>query len=113
MEWSRRRTDEISVIRGVKVQHRQILLHLERVLGFTPGAYRFIIRSEELRDYLEIWLRVDDDLFSDEIKEMEKLSRRLEAELAIELGLPLKIRFKEKPSFASPPTCDLVEDLRD
>jgi phenylacetate-CoA ligase len=113
IEWLSPRTDEILVIRGVKVQHRQIQLHLERVLGFMPGACRFVIKSEELRDYLEVWIRVDDDLFSDEIKEMEKLSRRLESELTTELGLPLKIRFKEKPSFDSLPTNDRIEDLRD
>lgn len=112
MEWSPRRTDEIMTIRGVKVHHRQVLLQIERVLGFIPASCRFLICRRDLRDCLDVWLKVEEAIFSDEIKEMENLSHRLESELAQELGVPVKIRFKEASSFADPaPSCRL-EDLR-
>ena len=92
------------VIRGVKLHHQQILYLLERTMGFLPQAYRFLIRSEDLRDFLEVWLKVDEAIFSDEVKEMEKLCLRLARELTQELGVPVKIRLKEEGSFQSLPS---------
>jgi len=100
------------VIRGVKIHPQQILYLLERTLGFLPNAYRFLIRSEELRDFLEVWLKVDEALFSDEVKEMERLCLRLGKELTQELGVPAKIRLKEEGSFQPEPSPHCIEDLR-
>ena len=112
LSWSPHRTDEIMTIRGVKVHHHQILLQIERVLGFVPESRRFLICRRDFRDCLEVWIKVEEAIFSDEIKEMENLSHRLESELAGELGVPVKIRFKEAGTFAaSAPSCRL-EDLR-
>jgi phenylacetate-CoA ligase len=112
IEWLPSRTDEMMVIRGVKIQHHQIFYLLERALGFLPQNYRFLISSEELRDFLEVWLKVDEAIFSDEIKEMEKLCVRLGKELSQELGVPVKIHLKEEGSFQSlKPSCH-IEDLR-
>ena len=99
MEWSGQRTDEIVVIRGVKVHYNQIPQLLERVWEGHPKAYRIFIKREDLRDYLEVWLRVDEEFFSDEVKEMENLMQRLALELTQELGVPVKIRLKEVGSF--------------
>lgn len=112
LQWSLQRVDDMLVVRGVKLHHDQILLLLERALGFTPPAYRFLVKRENLRDGLEVWLRVDEDLFSDEIKGMEKLSLRLGTELAQELGLPVTIRFKEPFSFGDSVPVRGLEDLR-
>ncbi len=101
------------VIRGVKVHHQQILYLLERTLGFLPPSYRFLIRSEDLRDFLEVWLKVDEALFSDEVKEMEKLCLRLGKELTQELGVPVKIRLKEEGSFHSLKPSRHIDDLRE
>ena len=99
IEWFHRPGDEMTIVRGVKVQQQQILLLLERALGFAPDSWRFLARKQKLRSYLEIWLEVDDRLFSDEIKEMEKLSRNLGMDLEQELGVPVRIRFRESRSF--------------
>jgi phenylacetate-CoA ligase len=113
IEWLPSRTDEMRVIRGVKVHHQQILYLLERMLGRRPHAYRFLIRSEDLRDFLEVWLNVDEALFSDEVKEMERLCLRLGKELTEELGVPVKIRLKEEGSFQSSKPSRHIEDLRE
>jgi phenylacetate-CoA ligase len=112
IEWLPSRTDEMMVIRGVKIHHQQILYLLERTLGFLPDACRFLIRSEELRDFLEVWLKVDEVLFSDEVKEMERLCLRLGKDLTQELGVPVKIRLKEEGSFQPEPSSPHIEDLR-
>ena len=112
IEWLPSRTDEMMVIRGVKIHPQQILYLLERTLGFLPDAYRFLIRSEELRDFLEVWLKVDEALFSDEVKGMERLCLRLGKELTQELGVPVKIRLKEEGSFQSLKPSHHIEDLR-
>ena len=57
-------------------------------------------------------MKVDEQVFSDEIKEMEKLCQRLEAELAQELGVPVKIRLKEEDSFSNVGSNGAIEDLR-
>lgn len=112
MVWDPCRTDEMRVIRGVKLHHGQILFLMERILGFQPQYYRFFIQSEEYRDYLEVWLQVDQKIFSDEIKEMEKLCQRASHQLSQELGVPVKIRLKEQSSFMSLPPSQGIEDLR-
>jgi phenylacetate-CoA ligase len=112
MEWSPHRTDETMVIRGVKIHHHHLLLLLERILGAIPGAYRFFIRQQDQRDYLEVWLKVDGELFSDQVKEMEKLSQRVASELSQELGVPVRIRFKEEGSFAPATLSYRIEDMR-
>lgn len=112
LEWLADRTDDLMVIRGVKLHHQQITSLLQRAMGTLPAACRFLIRSEDLRDFLEVWLKVDEAIFSDEIKEMEQLCLRLARELMQELGIPVKIRLKEEGSFSSPQPPCCIEDLR-
>jgi phenylacetate-CoA ligase len=112
MEWFPRRMDDILVIRGVKIHHGQVLLLLERALGFVPSTCRFLIVRHDLRDCLEVWLKVEERFYSDEIKEMERLSRSLAADLSQELGVPVVIRLKEEGSFKDFGPANGVIDLR-
>lgn len=99
MAWSSDRTDGAMVIRGVIVYPQQIDYLLEKTLGYTPSATRFHLRSHEERECLEVWLKVDEKIFSDEIKEMERLALKIGTELYQELGISVKVRFKESGSF--------------
>jgi phenylacetate-CoA ligase len=99
MEWLRERSDEAMVIRGVKVYPRQLKALLQRILGHEPQGTRFQIQRTGRRDHLVVWLGVDELIFSDEIKEMEQTSLRLGSEMAMELGIPVRIQFKEPGSF--------------
>ncbi len=103
IQWLHERADDLMVIRGVKVNRRHASMVMERVLGFVPAKLRFVIRKSAVRDYLEIWLEMEDRLFSDEIKRMEKVVLRLGIELEQELGVSVRIRFKEKGSFEPSP----------
>jgi phenylacetate-CoA ligase len=112
IEWLPNRTDDLKVVRGVKVHHRQVTLLLEKVLGTVPQLFRVFIRRIQFRDFIEVWVGLEDKLFSDEIKGMERVIQDLSAELAQELGLPVTIRFKETRSFESVSPSLSIEDLR-
>jgi phenylacetate-CoA ligase len=112
LEWLRERADENVAIRGVKIHQQQIETLLRRILGYEPEKTRFRICESVRRDHLEVWLGVDENLFSDEIKEMERTSLRLGSELAMELGVPVRIQFKELGSFDPGRSSHRIEDLR-
>jgi len=99
VEWLPHRSDDMMVIRGVKVYHKQIFHILTRELGFEPPLYRFMAVKQQMMEYLEVSLGVNESIFSDEIKEMQKLSQKLSDELSLEIGLPVAIRLKEQGSF--------------
>ncbi len=104
MEWEGERTDDLLSINGVKLQQDQLLRQLENALGYAPKDCRiFKNRHSHLekygaRTFLEVWLAIDEHLFSDEIKELEKLIVRAEEKLAENTGVPVKIRLREKRS---------------
>lgn len=50
---------------------------------------------------LEVWLSVDDRLFYDEIKMLEKLMKVVEDKFQENIGVPVIIKLKEKRSFQS------------
>ncbi len=102
MEWLPHESEELMVIRGVKVYRKQLLQLLDRELGFSPDQYRFLVVRHQMRDHLEIRLGMDGRIFSDEIKEMERLTRRLSGELSREIGISVVIKLKESGSFVSP-----------
>ena len=66
IEWFDERTDDMLNIRGVKVNQGLILLQLKHVLGFAPTNCHFIKKRHGAKNYLEVWLSVDDRLFSDQ-----------------------------------------------
>jgi len=112
LAWLPGRTDRLVVLRGVKLHHRQVLTLLERALGFEPSHCRFSIRRRRGADFLEVRLGVDDRIFSDEIKGLERWVRDLGVELTQELGVPVAIQLQEKASFASPEGEAGLEDRR-
>ena len=112
LEWFSERTDDMVVVRGVKLHHRHISLALERELGFFPEQHRLLVVRRGFEDFLEIWLCVDDQVFSDEIKVMEQLVGDLREQLSQELKVPVTIRLKEKGSFVYPAPPALIEDRR-
>ena len=91
--------------------NQQILLLLERALGYMPESFRILIKRQEYRDFIEVWLGLEDRLFSDEIKEMERIIQHLNTDLTQELGVPVSIRLREKRSLEAY-AGSAIEDLR-
>ena len=95
VNWHKERTDNIVVIKGVKVHHAQVMAHIRKALGFTPSCCRLLAGKKGDRVGLEVWLGMDDTIFSDEIKELEKVVENVESALAQELGITARVRLSE------------------
>ncbi|MCF8093948.1 MAG: AMP-binding protein [Desulfobacteraceae bacterium] len=95
MKWKAERTDDIMNIDGVNVHGRQVLFHLGNELRLSKDAVSFRVIYSEGRKLLEVFIRMNDEIFSDEIKELEKLLRRCEGRLRENLGVPVAIRLGE------------------
>jgi phenylacetate-CoA ligase len=107
MEWSGERTDDLLTINGIKLHQVQIAEHLEKALGFAPAQCRIFKQQHShlekygARNYLEVWLLMNEKLFSDEIKMLQTLIHNAEEKLFENIGVPVKIKLKEMPTFSS------------
>jgi phenylacetate-CoA ligase len=88
-------TGEVLTIRGVKAHPVQI----EQILrGISEDASpRFLIHlyKENYLDMVEIWLEIADNIFSDEIKVVEKALKDLRQQMFQILGLEVTIKLVE------------------
>ena len=100
IEWLVGRCDRLLVLRGVKVHRDQVQAHIAAALGFTPDRQHVFVNDEQDRPLLEVWIGVDDRLFSDEIKMLEKRLLAIADRLYERLGVPVTVRLKERGSFA-------------
>ncbi len=102
IEWFPERTDDILTVNGVKIQGGQIQRRLAQALGFSPDYRYFVTKNPGEKKYLEVWIGMEYSLFSDEIKELERQVNGLMDNLHENLGVPVKIRLKEKTSLSEP-----------
>jgi len=93
------RTDDMLKIRGVNVFPSQIESILLQVEGVEP-QYLIIVDREHHLDDLEVWVEVSEDVFSDEMKKMESLKKKVTDELESTLGIGVKVRLVEPKSIA-------------
>ncbi|HEX3030715.1 MAG TPA: phenylacetate--CoA ligase, partial [Bacillota bacterium] len=80
--------------RGVNVfpsQIESILLGM----GDTEPHYLLVVDRKGNLDNLEIWVEVSDEMFSDEVRRMEELERKLRHEIGSVLGISAKIKLVE------------------
>ena len=88
------RSDDMLIIRGVNVFPSQIESILVRVEGVEPH-YLLIVDREENLDTLEVQVEVGEELFSDEIKVLQSLAKRLEKEIKENLGVTSRVKLVE------------------
>ena len=98
IQWLLPRCDDLISIRGVKIHQGQIRRQLCQVLGYEPPCIHFTKSRLGAESFLEIWVAVDNRLFSDEIKDLEKLMRTVSRDLEENMGIPVKARLKELSS---------------
>ncbi len=98
LEWLPDRTDDLMVIQGVKIQKDQVLLRLQHALGHRPEKIQVDVVTRKTFQRLEVRIGVDEKIFSDEIKELERLVRKTAFELRQEFGVPTEIRLLEASS---------------
>ncbi|MBO8137104.1 MAG: phenylacetate--CoA ligase [Desulfotomaculum sp.] len=91
------RTDDMLIIRGVNVFPSQV----ESVLlefGETEPHYLLVVDRKGAMDDLEIWVEVSDRMFSDKVRGLEDLEKRLKSRLFSVLGISAKIKLVEPKS---------------
>ena len=93
------RTDDMLKIRGVNVFPSQIESVLLQVEGVEPH-YLIIVDRERHLDELEIWVEVSEEVFSDEMRKMESLQKRVTEEVESTLGIGVRIKLVEPKSIA-------------
>jgi len=93
------RSDDMLIIRGVNVFPSQI----ESVLLEIPEAaphYLIYVDREKSLDNLEIHVEVSEEMFSDEVKELARIEKRIKADVESVLGIAVRIKLVEPRSIA-------------
>ena len=88
------RTDDMLIIRGVNVFPSQIESVLMAVEGVEPH-YQLIVSREGSLDVLEVQVEVNESIFTDEIKGLESLAKRIEHDIKDLLGVSCEVKLVE------------------
>jgi phenylacetate-CoA ligase len=88
------RSDDMLIIRGVNVFPSQIESVLIAVEGVEPH-YQLIVTREGSLDVLEVQVEVNESIFTDEVKGLEGLARRVEHDIKDLLGVSCKVKLVE------------------
>jgi len=91
----RGRVDAIFSVGGIKVHPRQIGALLSQALGGHAPEFHCQVATEAGLEILDIELTVAEAFFSDEIKALEGLCRRVRRHLQDHLGINARITLKE------------------
>ncbi len=91
------RTDDMLIIRGVNVFPSQIETVLLEMSETTPH-YQLVVEKENGLDVLEIRVEVNDQFWSDEVKEIEALKKRIHQNMISMLGINARIKLVEPAS---------------
>ena len=107
------RSDDMLIIRGVNVFPSQI----ESIILETEGAsphYQIIVKRDGNLDTVEVQVEIDESLFSDAIKNLQRIEMRIQKTIKEFLGVSSKVRLVEPRSIErSQGKAKRVFDLRD
>lgn len=88
------RSDDMLIIRGVNVfpsQIESVLLEMRE----TRPHYQLIVDRVNNLDLLEVWVEVDSQFFSDEIRKLESLSKIIQDRIESTLNINVKVKLVE------------------
>jgi len=91
------RTDDMIIIRGLKIFPSQIETILYEIEGKQPN-YQIILERQSGVDNITILLEVTEDIFSDVMKEQSQLINIIKERLSSEFGLSFNVKLAEKRS---------------
>lgn len=91
------RSDDMLIIRGVNVFPSQIEAALLE-MGETTPHYMMVVDRVNNLDTLEVQVEVEERFFSDEIKELEKLTKKIATVIQHAIGLAVKVKLVEPKS---------------
>jgi phenylacetate-CoA ligase len=109
------RTDDMLIVRGVNLFPSQVETVLLE-MGGTEPHYQLVITRDGTLDNLEIKVEVEEQFFSDEMKELRRIEQDLEHRLRSTLGVSFKLtlvepRTLERGSGKARRVMDLRRDL--
>ena len=96
MSKPRGRSDDMLIIRGINVfpsQIESVLLEL----GMDPN-YQIVVDRENNSDRLEVQVEMNDELFSDKVKDLESVRRRIAGALQSTLNISAIVKLLEPKS---------------
>ena len=88
------RTDDMLIIRGINVfpsQIETVLLEIEE----TEPHYQLVVTREGALDELEVQVEVNEKFFSDEIRMLEALEKRIRQEIEAVLSISVRVKLVE------------------
>ena len=88
------RSDDMLIIRGVNVFPSQIETILLETEGLTPH-YQLIVNREGNLDTMEVRVEVDENVFSDQVKNLQRLESKIEKNIKEFLGVTAKCKLVE------------------
>ncbi|WP_321995798.1 phenylacetate--CoA ligase [Draconibacterium orientale] len=94
MEKCKGRSDDMLIIRGVNVfpsQIESVLLEMSE----TEPHYLLIVEREGTLDVLKLMVEVQEQFFSDEIRELEKLKKKITHNIQSTLGISVDVKLVE------------------
>jgi phenylacetate-CoA ligase len=93
------RSDDMLIIRGVNVFPSQVEAALLEVAETSPHYMMIVDRVNNL-DILEVQVEVEERFFSDEIRELEMLTKKISHVLQSALGISVKVTLVEPKTIA-------------
>ena len=91
------RTDDMKVIRGVNVFPTQIETALLSIQGALPH-YLLIVDRENNLDVLTVMVEVDEQYFSDEIRKLDDLKKKIGNMIKQAIGVSVRVKLVEPKS---------------
>lgn len=96
MDRVRGRTDDMLIIRGVNVFPSQIEEIIMGTEGVEPHYILIVDRDPETRlDVLEVQVEVSEKIFSDEVRKLQQLAKKIERDIKEFLGITATVRLVE------------------
>ncbi len=88
------RSDDMLIIRGVNVFPSQVESVLMKFAEVEPH-YLIVVERINNLDTMEVWVEMSDKLFSDKVKDLEKLKNNIESEMDAFLQVKAKVKLVE------------------
>ncbi|MCI7643191.1 MAG: phenylacetate--CoA ligase [Lentisphaeria bacterium] len=85
------RSDDMMIVRGINVFPSQIEAAMLTVEGTTPN-FNIILYTENGMDNIEVNVEINESIFSDKVKEMEKLQACIASSIEHTIGLRVKVK---------------------
>jgi phenylacetate-CoA ligase len=93
------RSDDMLIIRGVNVFPSQIESVLMQIEGVEPH-YQLIVEREENLDTLTVMVEISENMFSDEVKQLQQFENKISKDIKEYLGVTAKVKLVEPKSIA-------------